>query len=149
MQLFFYNAFSFSKACFSQWYASTFTEDGIQYLTSEHYMMAEKAKLFDDTENYQKIIHATNLGEAKALGRNVLNFDEVIWLAQRFEIVVRGNFLKFSQNKALGKFLANTGKRVLIEASPIDKIWGVGLAIDDPNIENPNYWQGLNLLGFA
>lgn len=140
---------SISKTCFSQWYDAPFTEDDVQYMTAEHYMMAEKAKLFEDTDCYQKIIHAKNPGEAKALGRTVKYFDDETWVANRFDIVVRGNLLKFSQNPTLGDFLVNTGKRVLVEASPVDKVWGVGLAADNPNIENPNNWKGLNLLGFA
>jgi len=138
-----------SKTCFSQWYPAPFTEHGIQYLTAEHYMMAQKAKLFNDMACYQKIIDAKSAGEAKALGRTVQNFDEIIWCEQRFDIVVQGNVLKFNQNKLLSEFLANTGQRVLVEASPVDKIWGVGLAVNHPNIENPNLWKGLNLLGFA
>ena len=138
-----------SKTCFSQWYPASFTEHGIQYLTAEHYMMAQKAKLFDDMASYQKIINAKNAGEAKALGRTVQNFDDAIWCEQRFDIVVKGNLLKFSQNQPLGEFLSNTEQHVLVEASPVDKIWGVGLAANHPDINNPNLWKGLNLLGFA
>ena len=61
----------------------------------------------------------------------------------------RGNLAKFSQNAELKEFLLNTDNRVLVEASPVDKIWGIGLAVDDKNIENPLMWQGLILLGFA
>ncbi|MDN3685544.1 NADAR family protein [Vibrio sinaloensis] len=84
-----------SKSCFSQWYESTFSENGIEYMTAEHYMMAEKAKLFGDNETYQKIIKATNPGEAKSLGREVRGFDESKWVENRFQIVVSGNVLKF------------------------------------------------------
>ncbi len=138
-----------SKSCFSQWYESTFSESGIEYMTAEHYMMAEKAKLFGDNETYQKIIKATNPGEAKSLGREVRGFDESKWVENRFQIVVSGNVLKFSQNQELSEFLLNTGNRVLVEASPVDKIWGIGLAVDNQKAENPNLWRGQNLLGFA
>lgn len=138
-----------SKSCFSQWYESTFSESGIEYMTAEHYMMAEKAKLFGDNATYQKIIKATNPGEAKALGREVRGFDETKWVANRFQIVVSGNVLKFSQNPELSEFLLNTSDRVLVEASPVDKIWGIGLAVDNQKAENPNLWNGQNLLGFA
>jgi ribA/ribD-fused uncharacterized protein len=138
-----------SKCCFSQWYESDFNDSGIKYMTAEHYMMAEKAKLFNDRSTYEKIINASNPGEAKSLGREVIGFDEAVWVSHRFEIVVRGNLLKFEQNLNLKEFLLSTGDRVLVEASPVDKIWGVGLSGDSRNIENPNLWRGLNLLGFA
>lgn len=138
-----------SKSCFSQWYESTFSENDIEYMTAEHYMMAEKAKLFGDNETYQKIIKATNPGEAKSLGREVQGFDESKWGENRFQIVVSGNVLKFSQNQKLREFLLNTSNRVLVEASPVDKIWGIGLAVDNQKAENPNLWKGQNLLGFA
>jgi len=138
-----------SKSCFSQWYESSFNDDGVKFLTAEHFMMAEKAKLFGDQVTYEKIINASNPGEAKALGREVKGFVDSIWDQNRFEIVVKGNMLKFSQNEALKEFLVNTGDRVLVEASPVDRIWGVGLAADSQKVENPNLWRGLNLLGFA
>lgn len=138
-----------SRTCFSQWYDAPFTVDGVRYHTAEHYMMAEKARLFGDHDAAGKIISAVHPGEAKQYGRRVLNFDERKWMARRFEIVVSGNMAKFSQNPELKEFLLNTGNRVLVEASPMDKIWGIGLAADDPSAENPNSWKGLNLLGFA
>lgn len=143
------NGSEVTKSCFSQWYESAFADGSIEYLSAEHYMMAEKAKLFGDHDNYQKIVDARNPGEAKALGREVQGFDEDIWVKNRFNIVVSGNLLKFEQNKALGEFLLGTNDRALVEASPVDKIWGVGLAADNKNIENPNLWRGQNLLGFA
>lgn len=138
-----------SKTCFSQWYESEFSADGVTYMTAEHFMMAEKARLFNDSVTYEKIINASNPGEAKSLGREVKGFDDSIWVRHRFEIVVQGNQLKFEQNPDLKEFLMNTGDRVLVEASPVDKIWGVGLASDNQKVENPNLWRGLNLLGFA
>jgi ribA/ribD-fused uncharacterized protein len=138
-----------SKACFSQWYEAKFTENGVEYLTAEHFMMAKKAELFGDLAAYQKIIKAANPGAAKSFGREVAGFDEMAWVDKRFAIVVSGNVLKFSQNKALAEFLLATGNKVLVEASPVDRIWGIGLAADDTKAENPNLWRGLNLLGFA
>jgi ribA/ribD-fused uncharacterized protein len=79
----------------------------------------------------------------------VSGFDEAVWTAHRSDIVVRANVEKFSQNAALKDFLLNTGDRVLVEASPVDKVWGIGLAEDSPVVENPRKWKGLNLLGFA
>ena len=138
-----------TKSCFSQWYDSPFQSNGKRFATAEHYMMYHKAFLFGDTESAQKVLNASNPGEAKAIGREVKGFDEQKWLKHRFEIVINANLTKFGNNAGLKDFLLNTGNRVLVEASPIDKIWGVGLTADDPSIENPNLWKGLNLLGFA
>ncbi len=138
-----------TKASLSQWYGMHFSNNGISYMSAEHYMMAEKARLFGDRDAYQKIINASNPGAAKAFGREVRGFDEEIWARERFGIVVADNLLKFSQNKELAEFLIGTGQRVLVEASPVDRIWGIGLAADDHRVENPNLWRGENLLGFA
>ena len=112
-------------------------------------MMAKKAELFNDLEMLEAIIAVKSPAEAKALGRNVKNFDATVWDEKRYEIVVEGNFHKFSQNEELKDFLLNTGSRTLVEASPVDKIWGIGLSADDVKAENPLRWNGLNLLGFA
>ncbi len=138
-----------TKSCFSQWYNSMFKENGNEFLTAEHYMMYHKAKLFDDEHACQRILSATTPGEAKAIGREVVGFNQAVWDEKRFEIVVRANAAKFSQNSELKAFLLNTGSRVLVEASPVDAIWGIGLAQDDPATETPATWRGLNLLGFA
>ena len=112
-------------------------------------MMAEKAKMFGDSECREKILAANSPGAAKALGREVRGFQEERWQRARYDIVVRANSKKFSQNHELGEFLLNTKKRILVEASPRDRIWGIGLAKEDPHSENPLLWRGLNLLGFA
>jgi ribA/ribD-fused uncharacterized protein len=138
-----------NKSCFSQWYESSFISDGILYSTAEHFMMAEKAKLFSDNNALTKIIKAKEPGKAKRIGREIKNFNEETWLRNRFEIVINANLLKFEQNLELKEFLLKTGDRVLVEASPVDTIWGIGLASDNPKIEDPNAWKGLNLLGFA
>lgn len=137
------------NACFSQWYDSPFVADNVTYPTAEHYMMAQKALLFDDKEIFNQIIQSKHPKQAKDLGRQVKHFDEKIWNEHRFEIVAQGNIAKFGQHPALKAYLLGTGDRILIEASPVDKIWGVGLAKDDDKIHNPLNWQGLNLLGFA
>ncbi|WP_232066228.1 NADAR family protein [Hymenobacter sp. BT18] len=137
------------KECFSQWYPAAFTVANETYATAEHYMMAEKARLFDDETTRQAILHARHPNEAKKLGRQIKHFDEARWNATRFEVVVRGNEAKFSQNPALLEYLLTTDQRVLVEASPVDPIWGIGLAQDDPKAADPAEWAGLNLLGFA
>ena len=138
-----------SETCLSQWYEASFELEGTLYQTAEHFMMAEKASLFGDSEAALKAVQASNPGEAKKIGRSVKGFIKSLWLQKRFSIVVNGNLGKFGQNKELKEFLLSTDQRVLVEASPVDKIWGIGLGADDPRIENPNLWKGENLLGFA
>jgi len=135
--------------CFSQWYESPFEVEGVKYRTAEHWMMAHKASLFEDREIHDRIIDSKTSGEAKELGRFVTGFDDDIWIAKRYEIVVAGNRHKFTQNKEIGEYLMNTKQRVLVEASPVDTIWGVGMAKDNQNINDVDSWRGLNLLGFA
>jgi ribA/ribD-fused uncharacterized protein len=138
-----------TTTCFSQWFEASFTIDGVHYPTAEHYMMAEKARLLADRLTLQKILAVQHPHAAKELGREVQGFQPSLWEAHRFDIVVQGNLAKFSQNSSLGEFLLHTGDRILVEASPVDKIWGTGLAADNPDAENPDHWPGLNLLGFA
>ncbi|MGI4762419.1 MAG: NADAR family protein [Janthinobacterium lividum] len=138
-----------TAACFSQWWAAPFIVEGVRYNTTEHWMMAQKALLFDNAAIYQQIIVARSPAEAKALGRQVKNFDEAVWNANRSAIVMRGNLEKFSQHQDLREFLLHTKDRILVEASPVDSIWGIGLAADNARAENPRQWNGLNLLGFA
>ena len=137
------------KAVFSQWYPAPFEIDGIRYVTAEHYMMTEKAKLFGADDIRRQIIASAHPKKAKDLGRQVIGFKDNIWDAHRFDIVYKGNYAKFSQHPDLKRFLLGTGSRILVEASPVDTIWGIGLAQDDPHVQNPLQWRGLNLLGFA
>ena len=138
-----------TKSCFSQWYKSPFEIGGVVYQTAEHYMMVEKARLFGDPEIENEILSSTNPGDAKKLGRMIQNFNELLWNQNRFQIVVQANLAKFSQNQALKEFLLATDSRVLVEASPVDRVWGIGLAVDSPHVENPFKWRGDNLLGYA
>jgi ribA/ribD-fused uncharacterized protein len=141
---------SVTKSCFSQWWVAPFTgEDGHTYPTAEHYMMAGKARLFGDTAMHEKILQAAHPKQAKELGRKVKGFDEAKWVAHRFDLVVAGNLAKFAQHPELKAFLLGTGQRVIVEASPVDRIWGIGLKGDDARAEKPQEWRGLNLLGFA
>ena len=138
-----------TKACFSQWYACRFEVDGVWYHTAEQYMMAQKASLFGDAATQEKIMAADNPKDYKALGRLVQHFDAAKWDAAKYDIVLRGNLAKFSQNPELFAFLDGTGDSVLVEGSPYDSIWGVKLNLDDPAILDPHNWRGENLLGFA
>jgi ribA/ribD-fused uncharacterized protein len=138
-----------AKSCFSQWFAAPFEHEGRRYVTAEHFMMARKAELFGDLQCREEILKTDDPGKAKALGRRVRGFDEQRWLAHRWEIVMAANRFKFRQNDELGQFLLSTGVQVLVEASPVDAVWGIGLAADAPEAADPHAWRGLNLLGFA
>lgn len=138
-----------NKSCLSQWFEASFVIDGATYHTAEHYMMASKARLFDDAATCAQILATQTPHEAKALGRKISGFDDEKWNAARFDIVVQANIAKFSQNQALAHFLLSTRHKVLVEASPMDAVWGIGLAAEDPRAQNPGSWEGLNLLGFA
>lgn len=137
------------KYVFSQWYPSPFTIDNIVYKTAEHWMMAQKARLFDDLPIFEKILNADKPGEVKELGRQIKGFDETIWNENKSEIVRTGNIHKFRTNPELKQFLLNTGDRIIVEASPNDTIWGIGLSQDSKGVENPHTWRGQNLLGFS
>jgi ribA/ribD-fused uncharacterized protein len=138
-----------TKACFSQWFPLQFEENGTEYKTAEHYMMAGKAKLFNDNDTLEEILKSDSPNQAKNLGRKVKNFDPQLWDEQKYEIVKRGNFLKFSQNQKLKDFLLSTNDKILVEASPYDTIWGIGMLETDPKVQDPTLWNGENLLGFA
>ena len=140
---------SIGKACFSQWWESGFTVDNTLYRSAEHWMMAEKARLFEDKEILNKILEAKSPGEAKKLGRKVRDFDLKVWNQHKYEIVKQGNLYKFGQEEELKANLLATKNSVLVEASPYDKIWGIGMKEGDAGIENPSNWKGENLLGFV
>lgn len=137
------------KGCLSQWWPAAFTVDGLAYPSAEHFMMAGKALLFGDAETAARIREAPHPAAAKALGRQVRGFREERWAEHRFALVVTGNLAKFGQHRDLREFLLGTGDQVLVEASPRDRIWGIGLAAADERALSPGRWRGLNLLGFA
>jgi ribA/ribD-fused uncharacterized protein len=137
------------RPCLSQWWGSPFTVDGVIYRTAEHWMMAHKARLFSDEETFIRIVASDDPRTAKALGREVRGFDEKVWDERRFDIVTAGSVAKFGQHPPLKDYLLGTGDQVLVEASPVDRIWGIGLAADDARARDPAQWCGLNLLGFA
>ncbi len=135
--------------CLSQWWEAWFRVDDQRYRSAEHYMMAEKARLFGDEKTRQEILAAPDPRTAKALGRKVSGFEETLWIENRFPIVLQASVEKFSQNPELLAYLLATGDKVLVEASPTDRVWGIGLGQDDPRARDPQTWLGLNLLGFA
>ncbi|TKB47291.1 MAG: NADAR family protein [Mesorhizobium sp.] len=138
-----------TTSCFSQWWHAPFTVDGLSYPTAEHWMIAEKARLFGDAQTATQILEAASPKQAKQLGRQVSGFDGTKWDADKYRIVTEGSFQKFRQNAALREYLLSTHDRVLVEASPVDRVWGIDLAADDERAVNPLLWRGENLLGFA
>ncbi|MET9047812.1 MULTISPECIES: NADAR family protein [unclassified Streptomyces] len=136
-------------SCLSQWWPSPFTVDGVAYATAEHWMMASKARLFGDTGAEREVLQASSPALAKKVGRLVRGFDDATWARERFSIVVEGSVHKFSAHEELRAFLLATGDRVLVEASPVDRVWGIGIAADDERAADPERWRGPNLLGFA
>lgn len=136
-----------TAACFSQWYDCYFEVDGIQYHTTEQYMMANKAQLFGDEEALQEIMASYHPHDYKKLGRKVRNFEPTLWDAHKYGIVVEGNKAKFSQNPDIKEFLLSSSNAILVEASPHDKIWGIGLDRETAMKGTVAQWQGENLLG--
>lgn len=137
------------KEVFSQWYMSEFRENQYTYCCMEQYMMAKKAKLFGDTEIEQEIMQATSPGRIKSLGRKVRNFDEKIWNRFKSLIVMTGNYYKFLQVKNLRNILLGTKDAILVETSPHDQIWGIGMSEQEAVRSDISKWRGSNLLGFA
>lgn len=138
-----------SKVCLSQWFRCSFVVDGQYYNCAEQYMMAEKARIFGDEETRQQILSEYSPMAMKKLGRKVQNYDDMVWRETRMSVVVAGNLAKFSQNESLKEFLLSTGERILVEASPKDTTWGIGLVESSTDAIHPRNWPGENLLGFA
>lgn len=138
-----------SESVFSQWWPCRFEADGQTYTTAEQYMMAGKARLFGDQEMLADILATDHPAACKALGRKVRGFDEAVWGAARFDLVTRGNAAKFGQNPAYREYLLATGDEILVEASPRDRIWGIGMGRNNELAGDPRTWRGRNLLGFA
>lgn len=136
-------------SCLSQWFPQVFVVDGTHFASAEHFMMVSKARLFADVSAERRILAAPTPAEAKAIGREVRGFDALAWEAARFDAVVAGNVAKFGQHQELRHFLRSTGEKVLVEASPRDRIWGIGLGASNPDAREPTRWRGRNLLGFA
>lgn len=137
------------RGCFSQWWPSPITVDGETYATAEHWMMAGKARLFGDDAGLAAVRSARSPGAAKAAGAAVRGFDEAAWEQARYPLVLAGTLAKFTQHAELADVLRRTGDQVIAEASPVDRIWGIGRAADDPDATRPSHWLGLNLLGFV
>ena len=140
---------SLGPGCLGQWWPSRFTIGGTEYSCAEQWMMAEKARMFGDEEALAAIMETSSPKRMKALGRAVRNFRKEVWDARCRQLVLEGNLAKFSQDPALLAYLLSTGERILVEASPLDRIWGIGMGKNNPDAGDPMKWRGRNLLGFA
>ena len=139
---------------FSQWEPAWFTLDGVEYSCAEQYMMAEKARLFADLDTLELIMQSESPATHKALGRVVDGFEVHVWQEEEdngmprcWNIVWRGNMAKFSQNPHLLEALLATRGTSMVEASPVDRIWGIGLDAKDPAARDRASWRGRNWLG--
>lgn len=132
---------------FSQWYPSDFTIDKVSYNCAEQYMMHKKALFFGDFDNAINIMNTTNPQTQKAFGRQVRNFDADKWSNVAYDFVLKGNIEKFAQNPRLLEYLLSTEGTEIVEASPYDTIWGIGLGETDERAFDKSQWRGQNLLG--
>jgi len=138
---------------FSNWFiapfrALTMDERLIEFNCVEQFMMVQKAMCFNDRATARKILDTPDPKEQKTLGRQVKNFDETEWMCGCRSFVKPGLVAKFTQNPELNKELIETRGRLLVEASPSDHVWGVGLPANCPTIEDTKTWKGFNFLGF-
>jgi ribA/ribD-fused uncharacterized protein len=140
----------FYGGIFSQWAACDFihTQLNVRVNCAEQAMMLSKAKTFNDMERYECILKSENPRAQKAMGRNIQNYDEKIWSEVRYNIVKQVNYDKFTQNKGWKELLLLTDPYLLVEASPTDRIWGIGMGEDNPDLLKIGNW-GQNLLGMA
>lgn len=144
------NNFTFfwkNRSPFSNWYPSIFTYGGQTFSCGEQFMMWAKAFTFHDLETVDKIMKTSSHKEHQELGRQVKEYDDEIWADMRYQVMVLGLYAKFSQNERLKELLLATGDTIIAEASPSDKIWGIGLVADDPLAQDMKNWKGQNLLG--
>ncbi len=137
----------FYKGPFSNWEKCKFTVDEVEYCSTEHYMMAEKARLFGDKDAEAAILKTKSCKTAKDLGRLVSNFNKAVWNSVARDIVYKGCYAKFQQNIALFNCLKQTVGTTLVEASPVDEIWGIYLDASDPRALHRDQWLGTNWLG--
>jgi ribA/ribD-fused uncharacterized protein len=139
----------FWSGIYSQWHKAPMVIDKIEYNSCEQYMMHQKALLFGDEDIAELIMQESNPREQKKYGRMIKGFDKKVWEQNCLAIVYEGNLAKFTQNSDLKSAMLSTGDRFFVEASPKDNIWGIGMAEDEMDVEDPSYWLGLNLLGQA
>ena len=137
----------FYKSKLSQWHMVDFVVDEVKYNCAEQYMMAQKALLFGDMDMHKKIMTSNSPREHQNFGRAVKNFNQFIWDENARKIVFKGNLARFTQNEEQKKLLLSTGNTTLVETSPVDRVWGIGLDKNDPRARNRDTWRGNNWLG--
>lgn len=134
---------------FSQWFKTSFKDkENIIFSSAEQFMFYHKAKLFNDQDILKRVLNTSDPRKQKALGRQVKDFSQEIWDSYKEDIVFLGNLYKFTQNKKLLHKMISTPQH-FVEASPVDKIWGIGLHYENPLSEKKENWKGENLLGQA
>lgn len=144
-----YTFFYKSSSPFSNWYMGKFIHNGVEYNCGEQYMMKAKADLFNDDEVGNIIMEQTTPRKQKMLGREVRNFDPIVWDNKCIDIMVEGLISKFEQNEYCMNRLLETGDTMMVEASPTDRIWGIGLSEEDPSVLDETKWRGKNYLGIV
>lgn len=133
----------------SNWYLSSFTLDGTLFSSMEQFMMYRKAIYFCDSEIAARILGTDDVAWIKDLGRRVTGYNDNHWNGVRQIIVYEGLLAKFSQNSKLKEQLKATGSAVLAECAVKDRIWGIGLSMNDTDRLDQAKWKGQNLLGYA
>lgn len=136
-------------ACLSNFYQAPFEVDGQRYFTSEQFFMAEKARTFGDDASLSRIMATYNPGLAKSIGRHVSGYDDDVWSEKRVGVMARGLAAKFGQNQELGDYLRSLDGKIIVEDSPHDRVWGIGMRHFGPNARDVGMWRGRNLLGFT
>lgn len=122
-----------------------------KFKSSEQLFMYKKAILFEDFKVADTIFKVNKDSPQfyKNQGRKVKGFDEDTWNENKYDLMKATLYEKFSQNTYLKKWLLNTGNSILVETSPFDRIWGIGLKNTDSGWKNVDRWKGENLLGFC
>ncbi|MGO5113195.1 NADAR family protein [Oscillospiraceae bacterium LCP25S3_E10] len=133
----------------SNWYPVKFTVDSVAFSSMEQFMMYKKALYFGDYNIAKRILASNDVAYIKELGRLVSNYNESYWNGIRQIVVFEGLLAKFSQNESLKEQLKATNGSVLAECAVKDRIWGIGLSMNDPNRLDINRWKGQNLLGYT
>ncbi|NBO22655.1 NADAR family protein [bacterium] len=138
----------FWRGKFSQWVKHPLLIDGVEYCCCEQYMMYQKALIFNDLESAEKIMSTSSPRQHQLLGREIKNFEQSVWDSHKFAVVYKGNYYKYKQNEELKNLLFSfPDNSIFVEASPIDKVWGVGRSVEETECSDPSKWLGINLLG--
>lgn len=133
----------------SNWYLSDFKVNEVKYSSMEQFMMYKKAIRFQDIEKAQQILSTNDVALIKEYGRQVKGYNDSIWCGVRQMVVYQGLLAKFSQNNILCNKLLQTHNDILAECAVKDRVWGIGLSMNDPERLDLAKWRGQNLLGYT